>query len=391
MSSTVNKSFSNILKIVGTNILVLVVLVLVIEAGLQLVALARPSYHVLFLQPDRVLGWKQVPNARWNWAGHYWYASDFNVEIETNSLGFRDKERELRKPDGIRRIGLLGDSFIEAVQVPFDLTASQLLEKRLNNSTVQNQEPGESWEVFNFGVSNFGVGQYLLTWEQYAKQFQLDYVAIFVANLHMKRTMSKYEYGAFSGTQDSKMWVRPTFRIENGDLIREPAKDFDRFEKVQEDLILHEFDGSRSRKRTQLITPIYFSYFTRYLDSLVTRVEQRFLEKTPQSNLPNVADMDERERLIITNEEIIKELGLQVKNAGGRLILLDLSRYFGDDESVTSAFKKLSEQQGFGYVSVYDDLLTANRDGISTRWPHDNHLNHAGNQILADSIFDSIK
>jgi hypothetical protein len=84
-----NKAF----KIVAVNVLVFIGLLLMLEASLQVIALIRPSYDVLFLQPDKVLGWKQVPNLRWTWTGHYWFASDFTVSVETDPLGFRDVAR----------------------------------------------------------------------------------------------------------------------------------------------------------------------------------------------------------------------------------------------------------------------------------------------------------
>ena len=108
------------LKLIAVNVLVFCALVLLIEAILQLIALLRPSYDVIYMQPDRVVGWKQVPHLHWTWAGGSgtWYASDFRVEVQTNALGFRDLERAVHKPPTVRRVALLGDSFIEAVQVP---------------------------------------------------------------------------------------------------------------------------------------------------------------------------------------------------------------------------------------------------------------------------------
>ena len=188
---------AKVLKVIGVNILVFLVLLFLAEAIGQVIALIRPSYDVLVLQPDKVLGWKQVPNLHWTWAGHHWYAADFSVDVVTNPLGFRDIAREFPKPHGVKRIALLGDSFIEAVQVPFEKTSGQLLERSLNCSSDQGQKHSQRWEVLNFGISNYGVGQYLLTWEQYAKRYEPDYVVIFVAKLHMKRTLDRYEFGAF--------------------------------------------------------------------------------------------------------------------------------------------------------------------------------------------------
>src|SRR6516165_7041616 len=86
------------LTIIGMNILVFLGLLLLIEVIGQVIAVIRPSYDVLFLQPDEVVGWKQVPNLHWSWAGHFWYAADFSVEVQTNPLGFRDIAREISKP-----------------------------------------------------------------------------------------------------------------------------------------------------------------------------------------------------------------------------------------------------------------------------------------------------
>ena len=105
---------------------------LVIEAAGRVFLAIWPSYDVLFLEPERTVGWTQVPKLEWTWAGVEWYAKDYSIRIRTNSLGFRDLERSPTRPEGTVRVALLGDSFVEAIQVPFEKTAGQLLEARLN-------------------------------------------------------------------------------------------------------------------------------------------------------------------------------------------------------------------------------------------------------------------
>ena len=246
---------SGVFKIIAVNVLIFLGLLLSLEVMLQLIAVIYPSYDVLFLQPDKVLGWKQVPNLHWTWAGHHWYAADFSVDVETNPLGFRDIAREFPKPHGVKRIALLGDSFIEAVQVSFEKTSGQLLERSLNCSSDQGQKNSQRYEVLNFGISNYGIGQYLLTWEEYARKYEPDYIIIFVAKLHMNRTVEKYEQAVFA--KDKKLWVRPTFRLENDQIVSEPARDFDEFIEVQKSLIAKEFYGLRSRRKRQWILPYY--------------------------------------------------------------------------------------------------------------------------------------
>lgn len=373
---------SKVLKIIGVNILVFLVLILLIEAVYQVNALIRPSYDVLYLQPDRVLGWKHVPNFHWTWAGQDWYASEFSVNVETNPLGFRDIAREFPKPHGVKRVALLGDSFIQALQVPFEKTAGQLLEQSLNTSSDKNLEHSWKWEVLNFGVASYGVGQYLLTWEQYARNYEPDYVAIFVAKFHMERTVSKYSFGSFDSSKE-RLWVRPTFRVENNELIREPAEDFDKFLKAQEDLINTEFDGQRSRRKRRLITLDYARQFKNGLVQFIRHPEQNHkLIRTP-----SIIDTDSEAELLAINLKIIEELNRKVISEGGRLVVLDVSRSFGDNETVYSALKELCSKNAIGYIPLYDDLLKADMDGIPTRWPHDDHFNETGNEIMAKALF----
>jgi hypothetical protein len=58
---------------------------------------------------------------------------------------------------------------VAARQVSFEKTASQLLEKKLNHEL--GVATGGKFEVLNFGVGNFGLSQYYLTWQNYASKF----------------------------------------------------------------------------------------------------------------------------------------------------------------------------------------------------------------------------
>ena len=238
--------------------------------------------------------------------------------------------------------------------------------------------------MLNFGISNYGIGQYLLTWKEYARRYEPDYVVIFVAKFIMNRTIERYEHGAFLATRKNALWVRPTFRVENGELILEPAGDFDAFLKAQQALIEAEFAGERSRRRKQLITP----YYAAQLRDRAYRLVRRLVPASQQITTPSIAAPFDAERdLLMINLKIIEELGREVAGTGGRLIVVDATRYFGDDETVSTALKAVSSKNNLGYIPVYQTLLEANRAGISTKWPHDAHFNEAGNEILSRSLF----
>lgn len=74
---------------------------------------------------------------------------EFNYTFTTNSLGLRDVERTVEKSDSVKRILLLGDSFIESFGSPNDSTISVLLQQYINSdSSLQYR-----YEVMNGGVA----------------------------------------------------------------------------------------------------------------------------------------------------------------------------------------------------------------------------------------------
>jgi hypothetical protein len=71
-----------------------------------------------------------------------------------NSQGYRDRERALERPAGVRRVVLLGDSFTWGASVLFDDAYGQRLERWLR------ERRAEPWEVVNLAVPGMNtVGQ----------------------------------------------------------------------------------------------------------------------------------------------------------------------------------------------------------------------------------------
>jgi hypothetical protein len=143
------------------------VAVAALEVAVRVAGLDAP----LMWEPDRVLGWRNIPGSqqRWTEEGTAW--------VEINALGLRDPERVLAKPAGVFRIAVMGDSMTQAVQVDGHQTFCQLLEERL-------RQRGLNVEVLNFGVNGYGPLQEYLLFSEYARQFQPDLVlhAVFLDN-----------------------------------------------------------------------------------------------------------------------------------------------------------------------------------------------------------------
>ena len=148
---------------------------LVIGLGLGLAGLVFEAAVRLFVpmsdffwEWDPVVGVKLIPNKR----GRSVKPGIFDVPVEINSHGFRDREHTHEKPAATTRIVLLGDSFIEALQVPFERSVTVLLEERLHKA-------GISAETINLGVSGFGTVLQYLTLREYGLKYKPDLVLLF--------------------------------------------------------------------------------------------------------------------------------------------------------------------------------------------------------------------
>lgn len=148
----------------------LFVLILV-EIGLRLFVDNIPHWRPI----DSDLGWRLRANLKG------WQVQEGRVWIETNSHGFNYPEIPIAKPDDTFRIAILGDSFMEALQVPLEDTFSMLLNDELGASEII---PGKRIEVINFGVGGYNTAQEFLLLKNTVMEFSPDAVvlALFFGN-----------------------------------------------------------------------------------------------------------------------------------------------------------------------------------------------------------------
>lgn len=99
------------------------------------------------IEPDAHLGWRHIP------AAVTWFKQpEFTARVETNPQGRLGPPVTPTTAANVRRVVLLGDSFVGAIQLPYDRTMAGLL-------------PGlarERIEVVNEGVSGYGTDQSIL-------------------------------------------------------------------------------------------------------------------------------------------------------------------------------------------------------------------------------------
>ena len=123
-----------------------------------------------FWEPDPILGVRLIPGHQGWWTQE---AREFVVPVQINGRGLRDAERNYAKPPGVFRLLILGDSMVEAMQVPLEATFARLLEENLNAGDAAPRV-----EVVSAGVSGYGTANQLLYLEDEGKRYEPDLVML---------------------------------------------------------------------------------------------------------------------------------------------------------------------------------------------------------------------
>ena len=180
-----------------------------VELGLRIIGYSYPDFY----RPDRARGYSLRPHA----AG--WYRKEGEAYVVINGAGLRDRPRDYVKPSNTFRIAVLGDSYVEALQVPFEDSFSALLEKDLNDCRAAGTR---HVEVINFGVSGYGTAQELITLRTNVWQFAPDLVLLAVTtnndisdNLRELKKTDQIPYFTWNNEkllEDDSFLQTPTFR-----------------------------------------------------------------------------------------------------------------------------------------------------------------------------------
>jgi hypothetical protein len=139
----------------------------VAESGLRLAGVSHPPFY----RPDPERGWALAPGARGL------YTQEGRSRVEVSSAGLRDDELPRGKPPGELRVAVLGDSVVEALQVPEEAGLTAVIERALARC-AELPAGTESVEAINFGVSGYGTAQELLTLRRHALAYAPDAVVL---------------------------------------------------------------------------------------------------------------------------------------------------------------------------------------------------------------------
>lgn len=126
---------------------------------------------VSYTEPDPILG------NRYTGGANFWFHKEniYPITGKLNSYGYRDKEWQLEKPANTYRIAVIGDSYVEALQVELEKTFLSQTEHNLN----QGLNKGYKVELMNFGHSGYTQSHELIVLKNEVQKFSPDLVLLF--------------------------------------------------------------------------------------------------------------------------------------------------------------------------------------------------------------------
>jgi hypothetical protein len=179
----------------------------VIELGFYVHDWRHPStLPGFFWEPNADYGWGLTPGKKGrNFDSH----DEFSTWVRINSRGLRDIEHEYDKPAGVYRVLVLGDSYMEALQVEM----SEMFARRLHAELAVGTPP---IEIINTGVSSFGTDNQLLFFRHEGYKYQPDLVLLTFTTANDIRE----NYEPFNREAINANIEKPTFSLDQSGALQ---------------------------------------------------------------------------------------------------------------------------------------------------------------------------
>jgi hypothetical protein len=358
-----------------------------------------------FRIPDPVLGWALQPNTTYQYA-----TPEGIVSVTYSSEGWRDLEHHLEKPDGVFRILVLGDSFMEANSVKLEESFHRQVEELARAA-------GKKVEVINMGVAGYGTLQEYLVFEHIGHLYNPDLVLV--------------------GFYDGNDLINNSFELasiltEEGQVTN--ARPFlDMNQSAHWSITPVDFEGSQRNyaKQTYSLEAnrnklTQKSVLLRFLTSGIARIPKRESSKSQESQLESV-DKDRRELALMgvnycvepaeysqawdVTKRIFARFKEEVEAYGGRLVVFtvpaleEVSLEYMKEVTATVAYPdKLCLEEAPGHarlsrmlteldielISLLPDFRRVMREDGINLYQSDLHWNPKGHALAAEHVLSEL-
>lgn len=335
------------------------------------------------------------------------YTKEFKTIYKINSLGIRDKEYSLTKPQNTFRILVLGDSFTEGYGVNAKDTFSDKLEVLLN----KNKPINSSFEILNFGCASYSpLLEYILL-KKKAIKFNPDLVIILLDLSDFKDDMEYTPFIKFDpeGRPDALPNPGPSI----ADSILEKSKNplisflfnhsvFCNYLGIKINKKLSSSDDNIKEEHPMQTGDIKTDRFWMFRDKIsLYDNEYKTYKMVDNTEEKRIEAMD----LSFKYLEMINEL---LRNAGADFLLLiypygyqisseewsegrvffglEQDKVYEDFHMLESAMKSLARRSGIRLLSLYPYFKNSKIKPLYLKL--DGHFNSNGHQVVAEGIFD---
>jgi hypothetical protein len=357
---------------------------LLVVLSLSLLALAMEFIVFRFIFPATDIpanAWangliKYAPEQR----GVYRVKNEIEAPYRINGSGWNSGQVTYSNPKlpGVQRIAIVGDSFVEAFQVPFDASLAELLEAKLVDRSV---------EVYRYGISGAPLSQYAYMVEKEVLSHSPDLVVVVLVHNDFDESF-EYRPGRYTS---SFLKLRISDGEIAGDTLPEPY-----------------VEGWKGWIR-QLATVRYFHYqyqvspstIKRGLERMLSSVGRQPVERTDYEANVSVSAIESKMQTI---EAVTNYLFRRLKDATSTrgadlLIVMD-----GDRHAVYNAVSKntpveskvldlnrmtadIAKSLGIDFVDLGPIFANHYRkNGIRFEYFSDNHWNRTAHDLVSSTL-----
>lgn len=243
------------------------------------------------------------------------------------------------------RVALMGDSFTEAGQVPFDQSFAGLLESAGRDRC----------EVRNYGTRSYAPSIYLVQWTRDVQPWRPDVVFLQLFGNDVREDQNYLQ----SSTRDERGF--PT-------AIHGPGGGW-------------------------LFAQLRQLYLARVSRAIYMRAEWAYLHRG-QEQWTVGGVVEENPDFLGETPELVREIDRRVKAAGSRLVVMSIpSRYrlMGDgkikvEHDFHQTVKEFTAQASIEFLDLREPFERAARAGHQMFWQQDIHFNETGNRLVAAAI-----
>jgi hypothetical protein len=317
-----------------------------------------------FHQFDPDLGWAQIPDH-----AAFFKSREFEVRVESNSYGFRDDDYPLRKPAGVERVVVLGDSYAWGWGVEQDEIFCEVAEARM-----------EGVEFINLGHNAYGTAQEYLILKKLGMKFSPDLTVL-----------AFYYNDIYDNIEEASH--KPRFGLEDGDLV----------------YLAGPRPFSPSRKAKAFFSK--HSLLFHFIDYRIAQILKARGEPKGRFIIPDCFHKDHTEETSYAWDLTAAILRRTDELTEGRFVVVYIpTRFQVEEDSYRDALessgviesdvdrlgpnvvlKCFCEEQGISFLDLTPALSVEYEEGVHVYFEHDGHLSAEGHEVAGRELVGKVR